>query len=187
MSPPSSRSIHFHLVSVPLPCPLVCPLGSFSPALPTSSSPSVSLLLSPCKLSPRPGLSSGPLHRPPCKPALGGREEAKMADWCPYPCQLLVLLLQLPFQLPQMFLNVAMTFLSLGAGTVSHLGDLCSFHSGPICHIPWGQGGLGDEGLRIRNPALSHHLGAELLLPCPISSLPRANLKNFCPLDPRKV
>lgn len=110
-----------------------------------------------------------------------------MADWCPYPCQLLVLLLQLPFQLPQMFLNVAMTFLSLGAGTVSHLGDLCSFRSGPICHIPWGQGGLGDEGLRIRNPALSHHLGAELLLPCPISSLPRANLKNFCPLDPRKV
>lgn len=46
-----------------------------------------------------------------------------MADWCPHPCQLLVLLLQLPFQLPQMFLNVAMTFLSLGAGTVSHLGD----------------------------------------------------------------
>lgn len=40
-----------------------------------------------------------------------------MADWCPHPCQLLVLLFQLPFQLPQMFLNVAMAFLSLGAGT----------------------------------------------------------------------
>lgn len=60
-----------------------------------------------------------------------------MADQCPHPCQLLILLLQLPFQLPQMFLNVAMTFLGLGAGTVSHLGDLCSFCSGPICHIPW--------------------------------------------------
>lgn len=51
-----------------------------------------------------------------------------MADWCPHPCQLLVLLLQLPFQLPQMFLNVAMTFLSLGARTVGHLGDLLGPH-----------------------------------------------------------
>lgn len=42
-----------------------------------------------------------------------------MTDWCPHPCQLLVLLFQLPFQLSQVFLNVTMTFLSLGAGTVS--------------------------------------------------------------------
>lgn len=67
-----------------------------------------------------------------------------MPGWSPHPCQLLVLLLQLPFQLPQVFLDVAMAFLSLGAGTVSHF---CSFCPGPICHAPWCQGGLGGQGL----------------------------------------
>ena len=38
---------------------------------------------------------------------------------------------------------------------------------------------LGIGGLGIRNPALSHHLGAELLLPFPLSFLPRANLKVY--------
>lgn len=107
-------------------------------------------------------------------------EEAKMTDWCPHPCQLLVLLFQLPFQLPQVFLNVAMTFLSLGAGTVSHLGDLCSFCSSPIGHMPWCQGGLGDQGLRChRNQAPSCHPGAGSLSPLPISFLLRANLKTY--------
>lgn len=133
------------------------------------------------KFFPCPGPSSVPLHRPPRKPALEAERMARrLTGGCPHPCQLLVLLLQLPFQLPQMFLNVAMTFLSLGAGTVSHLGDLCSFCSGPICHIPWCQGGLGDQGHRChKNRALAYHLGAELLSPFPISFLLRANFKTY--------
>lgn len=51
-----------------LTCPLICPLGQFSPALPIHSSLSASLLLTPCELCPWPSLSS--VHLPPPRTTL---------------------------------------------------------------------------------------------------------------------
>lgn len=65
----------------------------------------------------------------------------------PHPRQLLVLLLQLALQLPQVLLNVAMPFLSLRAGT-GQRSRCPPSRSGHLFPASWGQVVSGDRGLR---------------------------------------
>lgn len=57
-----------------------------------------------------------PVHRPSCGTTLGQRGAPKSPVWCSHPRQLLVLLLQLSLQLPEVLLSVAMSLFSLEVG-----------------------------------------------------------------------